>query len=54
MASSPSKVPQSSPAGVPSGNGKYIVIALLLLGSIAGITIWQLTKKPPVVEIPDA
>lgn len=55
MASSPSKVPQSSPAGVPSGNGKYIVIAVLLLGSIAGVTIWQLTKKPPEpVTIVDA
>ena len=43
MAPSPSK----SPAGVPSGNGKYIALAVLLLGSIAGVTIWQLTKKPP-------
>lgn len=55
MASSPSKIPPSSPAGVPSGNGKYIVIAVLLLGSIAGVTIWQLTKKPPQpVTIVDA
>ncbi|MFO0735041.1 MAG: AgmX/PglI C-terminal domain-containing protein [Labilithrix sp.] len=55
MASSPSKAPQSSPAGVPSGNGKYIVIAVLLLGSIAAVTIWQLTKKPPeTVTIVDA
>lgn len=55
MASSPSQAPQSSPAGVPSGNGKYIAIAVLLLGSIAGITIWQLTKTPPeTVVVVDA
>lgn len=42
-----SQTPPSSPAGVPSGNGKYIAVAVLLLGSIAGITIWQLSKKPP-------
>jgi hypothetical protein len=51
MAPSPSK----APAGVPSGNGKYIAIAVLLLGSIAGVTIWQLTKKqPPPVTYVDA
>jgi hypothetical protein len=54
-----SKVPTPSippAAGVPSGNGKYIAIAVLLLGSIAGITIWQLTKKPaePTVTYVDA
>lgn len=38
--------PSIPPQGVPSGNGKFIVIAVLLLGSIAGVTIWQLTKKP--------
>lgn len=38
--------PSIPPQGVPSGNGKFIVIAVLLLGSIAAVTIWQLTKKP--------
>ena len=28
-------------------DGILTIIAVLLLGSIAGITIWQLTKKPP-------
>ena len=46
-----SKAPPPSsraPAGVPpSGNGKFIVIALLLLLGIGGIAYWQLNKKPP-------
>ena len=43
-----SKVPTPStpPAGVPSGNGKYIAVALLLLALIGGATIWKLTQKP--------
>lgn len=37
-----------APAGVPSGgNGKFIIIALLLLGGIGTLAYCQLTKKPP-------
>lgn len=39
--------PPSSPAGVPSGNGKYIALALLLLLVIGGIAYWKLSQKPP-------
>jgi hypothetical protein len=42
--------PQSSlgPTGIPpSGNGKYIAIALLLLGLIGAAIVWKLTQKPP-------
>jgi hypothetical protein len=45
-----------APAGVPSGNGKYIVIALLLFGLIGGAIAWKVTQKPPepVVLVVDA
>jgi hypothetical protein len=45
-----------APAGVPSGNGKYIVLALLLLGLIGGAIAWKLMQKPPepVVLVVDA
>jgi hypothetical protein len=37
-----------APAGMPpSGNGKYIAIALVLLGLIGGLVYWKLTQKPP-------
>ena len=57
-----SKAPPPSsmrpPAGVPpSGNGKFIVIALLLLGIILGVGYCKLTQKPPdpiVLGPPDA
>ncbi|MCA9584628.1 MAG: AgmX/PglI C-terminal domain-containing protein [Myxococcales bacterium] len=39
--------PPSSPAGVPSGNAKYGIIAVLLLFIIAGIAYWKLTQTPP-------
>lgn len=44
-----SKPPPSmgAPHGVPSGNGKYVAIALLLLLMVGGLAYWQLTKKPP-------
>ena len=45
------------PAGVPSGNGKFIVLALLLVGVIAAIVIGAKTcQKPqdPVVVVQDA
>lgn len=43
--------PPSSAAGVPpSGNGKYVVIALLLLGIIGAVIAYKVTHKPePVV-----
>ena len=47
-----------APAGVPpSGNGKFIVLALVLLGAIGGLAYCQLTKKAPdpvVLGPPDA
>jgi hypothetical protein len=50
-----SKAPPPSlgaPAGVPpSGNGKYIVIAVLLLGLIAGAIVWKLSQKPQTITV---
>jgi hypothetical protein len=46
-----------APAGVPpSGNGKFIVLALLLLGAIGVVIAWRSCQKPPepVVIAPDA
>ncbi len=45
-----SKPPPSTgaPAGVPpSGNGKYIVAVLLLLGLVGAIAFWKMSQKPP-------
>jgi hypothetical protein len=45
------------PAGVPpSGNGKFIALALLLLGVIGAVIAWRTCQKPPepVVVIQDA
>ena len=45
------------PAGVPpSGNGKFIVLAVLLLGVIGAIVAFKTCQKPPepVVVVPDA
>lgn len=58
MASKPP--PPSSlrpPAGVPSGNGKFIVLAVLLLGVIGAVIAWKSCQKPPepiVLTPPDA
>lgn len=47
-----------APAGVPpSGNGKFIVLALLLFGAIGGVIAWKTCQKPPepvVIGPPDA
>jgi hypothetical protein len=46
-----------APAGVPpSGNGKFIALALLLLGVIAAVIAWRSCQKPadPIVVIQDA
>jgi hypothetical protein len=52
-APTPSLIP---PAGVPSGNGKYIVLAVVLLGAIGAVIGWKTCQKPPppVVQIIDA
>lgn len=43
-----SQVPSSRPAGIPpSGNSKYVVVALILLGLIAGAVIWKMNQAPP-------
>jgi hypothetical protein len=53
-----SKAPPPSslrpPAGVPSGNGKFIVLAVLLLGVIGAVIAWKSCQKPPepVVLVP--
>jgi hypothetical protein len=55
----PQAPPPSRPAGIPpSGNGKYIALALLLLGLVGAVIIWKVTQKPvepPIVtQIVDA
>lgn len=44
-----------APAGVPpSGNGKFIVLALLLVGVIAAVVLWKTCQgpdKPPVLVV---
>lgn len=56
-----SKPPPSSSlrpaAGVPSGNGKFIALAVLLLGIIGAVIAWKSCQKPPepiVLAPPDA
>lgn len=39
-----SKAPQGVPSG---GNGKYVLLALLLLGAIGIIAYWKLSQTPP-------
>ena len=46
-----------APAGVPpSGNGKFIALAVLLLGVIGAVIAWKTCQKPadPIVLVPDA
>jgi hypothetical protein len=46
-----------TPEGVPTGNGKFIALALLLLGVIAIVIAWKTCQKPPepiVIGPPDA
>jgi hypothetical protein len=47
MAAKP-PTPSTAPPGVPSsGNGKYIVAVVLLLGLVGGIVAWKMSQKPP-------
>jgi hypothetical protein len=51
-----SKSPPSAsvppPAGLPpSGGGKYIVIAIALLGLVGAGVAWKMSQKPPAPEI---
>lgn len=51
--------PSTPPAGVPSGNGKYIAVAIVLLALIGGVTVWKLVlvkppPPPPPIAIIDA
>lgn len=54
MASKPT--PSTAPPGVPpSGNGKYIVAVILLLGLVGAVVAWKMSQKPPepvVVKAP--
>ena len=44
--------PPPSADGVPSsGGGKYLILALALLGSIAGIVAWKLSRPAPSPQI---
>jgi hypothetical protein len=56
MASKAPPPPSSPPAGVPSGNGKFIVLAVVLLGGIGAIIAWKRSQKAPdpIVLAPDA
>lgn len=44
---------QAPAAGVPSGggNGKFIVLALLLLGGVGGLIAWRKLSPPPVNSV---
>ena len=45
------------PAGVPSSNGKFVVLAVVLLGVIGAVIAWKSCQKPPapiVIAAPDA
>jgi hypothetical protein len=47
MASKP-PTPSLAPPGVPpSGNGRYIVAVVLLLGLVGVIVAWKMSQKPP-------
>lgn len=52
----PPSRPSTAPAGVPSSNGKYIGLAIVLLGGVAALIGWKTCQKPaPVtVAVPDA
>jgi hypothetical protein len=57
MASKAPPPSSATPAGVPpSGNAKYIIIAVLLVGIIGGAVAWKLLSKPdqPVTMVVDA
>ena len=45
----PSSPPSMAPAGVPGGNGKYVLVAVLLLLGIGGLVVWKfvLPKSDP-------
>jgi hypothetical protein len=46
------ETPPPSPDGVPtSGGGKYILLALALLGSIAATVAWKLSRPAPTPQI---
>lgn len=49
-----SKAPPSpsTPPGVPSsGNAKYAVIAVLLLGGVGAVVAWKMGQKPPEPQV---
>jgi hypothetical protein len=54
--SSPSSLPPSSrpPAGVPSGNAKYAVIAILLIAGVLGLFFWRNSSKEQPPTVPSA
>jgi len=57
MASKPPPPSSRAPAGVPpSGNGKFIALALLLVGGIGAVIAWKSCQKPPepIIVVPDA
>jgi len=45
----------AAPAGVPSGgNGKYIVLVLLLIGGVGGVIFWKVRQTDDVAPTPSA
>jgi hypothetical protein len=52
MASKSSPPSTGAPAGVPpSGNGKYVAIAVLLLGLIGAAIYWKVNQKPVTITV---
>jgi hypothetical protein len=44
---SPQSPNSVAPAGVPGGNGKYVVVALLLLVGIGALVVWKFVLNKP-------
>lgn len=44
--------PPSAPAGVPpSGGGKFVVLAIVLVALIGGLVFWKTRQEPPTPEV---
>ena len=42
----------SAPPPPPASNGKYAIVAILLLGAVGGLAFWKFRPQPPIVVGP--